>query len=123
MTHMFAGQSDSGTDMHIRRPPARVHAALPELSHRRVERVRYGPQVELAALEDRAVHALSNERSVKVVHRPDHHAQLRLQAVVPRTYHMVAMTLLKPTKSIVAARLIASSGWYSSVLAVSHALR
>jgi hypothetical protein len=46
-----------------------------------------------------------------------------LQLSTRRTYHMVAMTLLKPTKSIVAARLMASSGWYSSVLAVSHALR
>jgi hypothetical protein len=74
MTHMFAGQSDSGTDMYIRRPPARMHATFAELTDSRIESVWDGPQVELAVREDRAVDTLSNERSVKVVHGPDRHA-------------------------------------------------
>jgi hypothetical protein len=94
-----------------------------QLSYRRIERIRDGAQVQLSVSEDGTVDPLGDERSVKVVHRPCTHAQLSMQCSVQTTHHMVAITLLKPTKSIIAARLIASSGWYSSVLAVSHALR
>jgi hypothetical protein len=104
-------------------PPTRLSTGLTKLSDRPIERVWDGVQVQLAVPEDCSIDSLRDERSVHVVHGPDRETQRHLQRLLRGTYHIVAMTLLKPTKSIVAARLMASSGWYSSVLAVSHALR
>lgn len=52
-----------------------------------------------------------------------HHLVMSPGETVRTTHHIVAITLRKPKKSIVAARCTAWSGCTSSPLAVSHALK
>jgi hypothetical protein len=102
-----------------------MSSRLPKLLNGGIERIRHRPQVQPSFLVDRFVNPLSDKWPINIVHGPAHEfsymANGNKSGWAP--HHMVAMTLLNPANSIVAARLIASSGCHSSVLAVSHALR
>jgi hypothetical protein len=74
--------------------------------------------------EDVFVNTFSDEWTIKIVHGPNPlTVNLYGEEDVNEAHHIVAITLLNPTKSIVAAKLSASSGWFPSIPAVSQALR
>jgi hypothetical protein len=73
----------------VGRPSACRHPALPQSSNCVVQGVRHSSKIESAILEDARVHALGDERSVDVVHRPIGHVsveeELRLLRDLPES--------------------------------------
>jgi hypothetical protein len=104
--------------MHEQSPPRTVDIRAPKILHCIVERVWNIVEVEVILFKERVVDSMCYLWTVGIVQRPAMAVSVVWLQKVDHPNHMVPMILLKPQKSIEAARWTAWSGAFLSPFAV-----